>query len=86
MKVFVVKSKGAVVYKWEHMLLQLWLGQNGGQSVPPDFGLASSVIRAHVAHTLLVRVHVLHVVTTLTGQGDLGQRSLLKMVIRSANH
>lgn len=44
--------------KWEtfkqDVLLQLGLRQNGGQSVPADFGLAASVIRAHVAHTLLV--------------------------------
>lgn len=63
-------------FKWEtreqHVLLQVRLRQNGGQSVSADFGLASSVIRAHVAHALLVRVHVLHVVATLTGQGDLG--------------
>lgn len=54
------------------VLLQLGLGQNGRQSVSADFGLASSVIGAHVAHALLVRVHVLHVVATLARQGDLG--------------
>lgn len=56
----------------EEVLLQLRLMQDGGQSVSTDFGLASSVIGAHVAYALLVRVHVLHVVTTMTGQGDLG--------------
>lgn len=51
---------------------QLRLRQNGWQGVPTNFGLALSVVGAHVAHTLLVRVHVLHVVAPLTGQGDLG--------------
>lgn len=38
----------------QDVLLQLGLRQNGRQGVSADFGLASSVIGAHVAHALLV--------------------------------
>lgn len=57
--------------------LQLRLGENGGQSVSADFDLSLSVVRGHVSHALLIRVHLLHVVPAVTVQGDLGERAIL---------
>lgn len=64
---------------WSHTsgLLQLRLGENGGQSVSADFGLSRSVVRGHVPHALLIRVHLQDIVPPVAVQGDLGERAIL---------
>lgn len=62
------------------VLLQLRLGQNGRQRVSADFRLSLSVVGGRVPHALLVRVHLLHVVpsVSVSVQGDLGERAVLQ--------
>lgn len=64
---------------WRHtgVLLQLRLGENGGQSVSADFRLSRSVVGGHVPHAVLIRVHLLHVVPPVAVQGDLGEGAIL---------
>lgn len=57
--------------------LQLRLRENGRQRVSADFDLGLPVVRGHVSHALLIRVHLLHVVPAVTVQGDLGERAIL---------
>lgn len=59
------------------MLLQLRLGKDGRQRVSADFCLSLSVVGGRVPHALLVRVHLLHVVPSVSVQGDLGERAVL---------
>lgn len=42
-----------------------------------DFCLSLSVVGGRVPHALLVRVHLLHVVPSVSVQGDLGERAVL---------
>lgn len=66
--------------KWNclELFLPISLWENRRQCVSPQFCLSLSVVWAQCANTLLVWIHFLQGVTTSTGEGDLGQGTLLK--------
>lgn len=80
-KYIILYREGNVKFiKWNSLELFLPIGlwENRRQRVSPQFCLPLSVVWAQCANTLLVWIHLLQGVTTSTGEGDLGQGTLLK--------